>query len=145
MIHTYYFFQFFNILNYRINSRLTAELFRNSSKIPVKSKGLQLKRLFKLISCEFCWILKGTTNNCKNVYLVAMAKCALAMIKIECYLPADYRLNQEVLREESRIDTLYYENQKTKLATLPIMLINFLVRTLLKSTQSLFSLSFFCP
>ena len=57
-----------------------------------------------------------------------MAKqlCAMVMTKIECYLPAIYRLNQEVLREESRIDILYYENQNNQ----SYLLINFLVRTL---------------
>ena len=47
--------------------------------------------------------------------MVAMAKCAMVMTKIECYLPAIYRLNQEVIREESRIDTLYYKNQNTQI------------------------------
>ena len=43
--------------------------------------------------------------------MVAMAKCAMDMTKIECYHPAIYRLNQEVLREESNLATLYSENQ----------------------------------
>ena len=43
-----------------------------------------------------------------------MAKCAMVMTKIECYLPAIYRLNQEVLREECWIDTLDYENQNNQ-------------------------------
>ena len=45
-----------------------------------------------------------------------MAKqvCNVVMTKIECYLPAIYRLNQELLREECWIDTLDYENQNNQ-------------------------------
>ena len=89
---------------------------------------------------KFCWIPKGTTNICK--WFLWLSKCVMVMTKIECYLPAIYRLNQELLREECRIDTLDYENQNNQtIATLSYMLINFLVWTL-QCTKILFFLSF---
>ena len=63
----------------------------------------------------------------------------MVMTKIECYLPAIYRLNQE---ERSVGQTpLIMKTKITKLATLSYMLINFLVWAL-QCTKSLFFHSF---
>ena len=95
----------------RLNSGFIQKFFKNSGE---KIRRLPLKR----IQIDFLWILLNSERNNKHLQkclpMVAMAKCAMVMTKIECYLPAIYRLNQEVLREECRIDTLDYENQNNQ-------------------------------
>ena len=77
-------------------------------------------------------------------WLLWLSKCAMVMTKIECYLPAIYRLNQELLREVCRIDTLYYKNENNQISyTLPHMLIKFFSVDATMYTKSSFSLT--CP
>ena len=76
-------------------------------------------------------------------WLLWLSKCAMVMTKIECYLPAIYRLNQELLREVCRIDTLYYKNENNQISyTLPHMLIKFFSVDATMYTKSSFSLLF---
>ena len=106
------YFDFF-CQNVADDSVVIKKFFKNSDG---KSRGLQKK----CIQIDFLWnsaeFGEEQQTFCKYVYLVAMAKqlCAMVMTKIECYLPAIYRLNQEVFREETQIDTLYYENQNNQ-------------------------------